>query len=168
MTAPHPTERAAAPRSAVDQLNALLVRLSGPPDFWDRPGGDWAGVPASPERREAVGDANAFYKLGSKALRRGESETAGQWLGQAVDHNHPGALLRLAVLFHRVRGLPELADTMFIVAEAGQYGHGDAPLLLRHYVTGVREHGAHQDPEFAEELHAAVEAGVAGPATPAG
>ncbi|MEV8536716.1 IclR family transcriptional regulator C-terminal domain-containing protein [Streptomyces sp. NPDC051211] len=143
-------------------LTALLSELSGPPDFWDRPDGDWGqptdGCPQT--QSEERSHANSCYRLLSKALRRDELEAAANWLGDAVEHEHPGAVFRLAVVIHREYGKDGREDVHFLVAEAARLGHGDAQLLLAQ-VTGQNSEGdvafaMVQDPEFIDEIRAAL------------
>ncbi|MEU9146535.1 IclR family transcriptional regulator C-terminal domain-containing protein [Streptomyces sp. NPDC048349] len=104
--------------------------------------------------------ANSCYRLGSKALRRDELEAAANWLGDAVEHEHPGAVFRLAVVIYREYGQDGREEVRFLVAEAARLGHGDAQLLLAQ-VTGQADEGDAasamvQDPEFIEEMRAAL------------
>lgn len=118
------------PEVAAEVLT-LMNQLTGPPDVWDRPDGDfgpqshlYSGVDT--DRRER---ANSLYRLGSKALRRGELSTAADWLGEAATAGHPGALFRLAVVVLRANtGWTQ--DAWFLVEEAARHGHGDAQRLL--------------------------------------
>lgn len=114
-------------------LAQLLAQLAGPHDFWDRPGGyfgpltDTYGLSA-----EERAHANSLYRIGSKALTRGELLRAEQWLGKASEAGHPGALFRLAALAGRVgrAGGDRREDVKFLVAEAARHGHSDARRLL--------------------------------------
>ncbi|MFD9795533.1 IclR family transcriptional regulator C-terminal domain-containing protein [Streptomyces sp. NPDC059070] len=86
-------------------LADLLAHLAGPPDFWDRPGGDFGPLSEAYELTRAQrAHANSRYRLGSKALVRGELRQAADWLGSAAAAGHPGALFRLAALTARVGG----------------------------------------------------------------
>ncbi|MFF2793139.1 IclR family transcriptional regulator C-terminal domain-containing protein [Streptomyces sp. NPDC058049] len=133
-------------------LADLLDRLAGPPDVWDRPDGDFGPLTASyglsQEERE---HANSMYRLGSKALRRGEMLRAAEWLGSAAEAGHPGALFRMAALTARTGG--SVDDVRFLVAEAARHKHGDAERLLAGTV-GRRISGGWtiQDPEFFDEV----------------
>ncbi|MFF0561464.1 hypothetical protein ACFYUZ_36085, partial [Streptomyces sp. NPDC004266] len=112
-------------------LLALRRKLQGPPDFWDRPDGDFGPLARlSLHGVEARKKANSFYRLGSKALLRGELAPAVDWLGTAAAAGHPGALFRLAVI--TLRTGPEWAEeARFLIVEAAQHGHGDARRLLQ-------------------------------------
>ncbi|MEU6482485.1 IclR family transcriptional regulator C-terminal domain-containing protein [Streptomyces sp. NPDC046887] len=124
------------------ELWVLRQQLIGEPDFWDRPEGyavpaddpGPSGGPSAVDQREA----NSRYRLGTRALRRGELATAGDWLGEAAQAGHPGALFRLAVVALRAGGDGGdeggggdwAAEVVFLVAEAARRGHGDARRLL--------------------------------------
>ncbi|MFE1384252.1 IclR family transcriptional regulator C-terminal domain-containing protein [Streptomyces sp. NPDC058740] len=112
-------------------LLALRRQLQGPPDFWDRPGGDF-GPPnhLSTQGTEARQRANSLYRLGSKALLRDELATAVDWLAAAAAAGHPGALFRLAVITLRA-GEEWEDDARYLLAEAAELGHGDARRLLQ-------------------------------------
>ncbi|MFF0431627.1 IclR family transcriptional regulator C-terminal domain-containing protein [Streptomyces sp. NPDC004327] len=112
-------------------LLALRRQLQGPPDFWDRPNGDFGPLDRlSPHSVEAREKANSLYRLGSKALLRGELAPAVDWLGAAAAEGHPGALFRLAVITLRA-GEEWEEDARFLLFEAAQHGHGDARHLLQ-------------------------------------
>ncbi|MGA4960412.1 IclR family transcriptional regulator domain-containing protein [Streptomyces lavendulocolor] len=112
-------------------LFALRRHLPGPPDFWDRPGGDFGPLDRlSPHGVEARQRANSFYRLGSKALLRGELAPAVDWLGVAAAAGHPGALFRLAVITLRA-GHEWEEDARFLLVQAADCGHGDAQYLLQ-------------------------------------
>ncbi|MGW9374075.1 IclR family transcriptional regulator domain-containing protein [Streptomyces xanthophaeus] len=157
--------RGECPEPAVPAgLTDLLAQIAGTPDFWDRPQGDWGlGLPqvSAPARREERANANSFYRLGSKALRRGELATAADLLGQATEHDHPGAFFRLAVVAHRQLGSAGRVEVRFLVAEAARLGHGDA-LALQAELKAEAVGGAGlgpvtvQDPEFTDEVRAAL------------
>ncbi|MEV8231352.1 hypothetical protein AB0P41_35885 [Streptomyces sp. NPDC079167] len=70
-----------------------------------------------------------MYRLGSKALGRGELSTAADLLGSAAAAGHPGALFRLALVALRF-GKDWKDNAWFLVAEAARHGHGDAQRLL--------------------------------------
>ncbi|WUC83318.1 hypothetical protein OHS33_36055 [Streptomyces sp. NBC_00536] len=54
-------------------LAQLLAQLAGPHDSWDRPGGYFGPLTrAYPLSVEDRAHANSLYRLGSKALLRGE------------------------------------------------------------------------------------------------
>lgn len=112
------------------ELWTLIDRLAGPPDFWDRPDGDFGSLTRlyglDVEERER---ANSLYRLGSKALGRGELPAAADWLGEAASAGHPGALFRLALVVLRARA-GSADDAWFLVDEAARHGHGDAKRLL--------------------------------------
>ncbi|MFD9303025.1 hypothetical protein ACFWCB_10175 [Streptomyces sp. NPDC060048] len=135
-------------------LAQLLAQLKGPHDYWDRPDGyfgpltDTYGLSA-----EQRAHANSLYRLGSKALLGGELLRAAQWLGEASEAGHPGALFRLAALAGRA-GYGRREDVLFLVAEAARHGHGDARHLLaatahRRPTTPV---WPVEDPQFFEEI----------------
>lgn len=151
-------------------LTDLLRELEGTGDFWDRPYG--TGGPAcdgaAEEERALV---NSLYRLGTKALRRGELAAAADLLGRAGEQGHPGALFRLAVVVHRRYGDEGREDAEFLVAEAARLGHGDARAMLEAALapetaggtatttgtTGDHGHGiAAQDAEFSGEVRAAL------------
>ncbi|MFG2986997.1 IclR family transcriptional regulator C-terminal domain-containing protein [Streptomyces sp. NPDC048258] len=140
-----------------------MAQLQGPADFWDRPEGDWAGVEpgalAGSTLLEARIHANSCYQLGSRALRRNDLEAATDWLSEAAEHGHPGALFRLAAVVHRVRAPGSQGDVSYLVGEAARLGHGDARVLLAQ-TSGrpVPAIGA-QDPEFADEVWSAFRLG---------
>ncbi|MER7111048.1 IclR family transcriptional regulator domain-containing protein [Streptomyces sp. NPDC000229] len=133
-------------------LTELLQELEGPEDFWDRPHD--VGGPASEDAAEAERSlANSLYRLGTKALRRDELATAADWLGQAAERGHPGALFRLAVVVHRRFGDEGRDDAAFLVAEAARHGHGDARAMLCGTAAGAAEaENPAQDPEFVGEV----------------
>ncbi|MFC7924600.1 IclR family transcriptional regulator domain-containing protein [Streptomyces cinereoruber] len=112
------------------ELLALMHQLTGPPDFWDRPDGDFGPLThvykLTTQERER---ANSHYRLGSKALGRGELAAAAGWLGAAASAGHPGAMIRLALVVLRT-GTDRTDDAWFLVEEAAQHGHGDAKRLL--------------------------------------
>ncbi len=151
-------------------LAELLGRLTGAPDFWDRPCGDFGPLTSeyalSAEKRA---HANSLYRLGTKALAREELESAADWLGAAAEAGHPGALFRLAALTARVRGQGH-ESVRFLVAEAARHGHGDARELLaasaHHASADSPAHSALEDPQFVDEVRAALRRGpLAEPAT---
>ncbi|MFG2773142.1 IclR family transcriptional regulator C-terminal domain-containing protein [Streptomyces sp. NPDC048350] len=137
-------------------LVELMGRLAGPPDFWDRPEGEFGPLTDTYETgREERERANSLYRLGSKALARDELVAAAQWLGEAASAGHPGALFRLAVVALRAGG--EWADDAgYLVAEAARHGHGDATRLLG--ALGHRRPGpgtataVPEDPRYYEEV----------------
>ncbi|WP_190344862.1 IclR family transcriptional regulator C-terminal domain-containing protein [Streptomyces venezuelae] len=128
-------------------------------DFWDRPQGDWGPPDTAPPAEEEAwweerAQANAFYVLGSRALRRGELKEAAHWLGRAADQEHPGSLFRLAVIACRMLGELGTPRAAFLVSEAARCGHADARYLMRRRLglpAGKERPGA-QDPEFYAEL----------------
>ncbi|MFD8951951.1 IclR family transcriptional regulator C-terminal domain-containing protein [Streptomyces xanthophaeus] len=115
-----------APAGLVD----LLAELEGAPDYWDRPDGDFGPLAGryglDRDGRERV---NSLYRLGSKALARGELAVAADWLGEAAEAGHPGALFRMAVVTLRA-GSDWADEARFLLAEAARHGHGDAHRLL--------------------------------------
>ncbi|WP_053687515.1 IclR family transcriptional regulator domain-containing protein [Streptomyces sp. IGB124] len=133
-------------------LADLLDQLAGPKDVWDRPDGDFGPLDdsygLSQEERE---HANSMYRLGSKALARGDLLRAANWLGSAAEAGHPGAMFRMAAVTSRAGGAVD--DVRFLVAEAARHGHGDAERLLAGTV-GRRISGTWtmQDPEFFDEV----------------
>ena len=137
------------------ELWALIDRLAGPRDFWDRPDGDFGSLThlygLDVEERER---ANSLYRLGSKALGRGELSAAADWLGEAASAGHPGALFRLALVVLRARTGWE-DDAWFLVGEAARHGHGDAERLLAAAARRFPSTSAPappEDPSFFEEL----------------
>jgi hypothetical protein len=107
-----------------------MDHLAGPPDFWDRPDGDFGPLSHLYELDvEARQQANSLYRLGSKALGRDELPTAADCLGSAAAAGHPGALFRLALV--ALRSDKDWKDNAwFLVAEAARHGHSDAQRLL--------------------------------------
>ncbi|MCK7627375.1 hypothetical protein MUU72_30500 [Streptomyces sp. RS10V-4] len=145
-------------------LAALLARLDGPPDFWDRPCGDFGPLTAAYVlTAEARQDANSWYRLGSRALAREELAAAADWLGAAAEAGHPGALFRMAALAARAGG-PGAEHVRFLVAEAARHGHGDARALLASAAGGDAGLGSPviEDPQFIDE----VRRGLAPPPAP--
>ncbi|WP_371591681.1 IclR family transcriptional regulator domain-containing protein [Streptomyces virginiae] len=140
-------------------LTATPDTEENPGDYWDRPQGDWGATDSTPPHDEEAwwderAEANSCYVLGSRALRRGELQEAAHWLGRAADHEHPGALFRLAVVACRVLGLVGTPRAVFLVSEAARCGHGDARALMRARLSlpaGTERPGA-QDPEFYDEV----------------
>ncbi|KUL37311.1 hypothetical protein ADL22_21810 [Streptomyces sp. NRRL F-4489] len=132
-------------------LAALLGRLGGPPDFWDRPCGDFGPLTAAhalpPEDRQ---NANSWYRLGSKALARDELAAAADWLGAAAEAGHPGALFRMAALAARTGW--ERGELRFLVAEAARHGHGDARALLAAGDASGAGSAVIEDPQFIDEV----------------
>ncbi|MFF4498789.1 IclR family transcriptional regulator domain-containing protein [Streptomyces sp. NPDC001546] len=144
-------------------LTATPATDEQPHDFWDRPGGDWGPTETAPSAEEEAwweerAQANAFYVLGSRALRRGELKQAAHWLGRAADYEHPGALFRLAVIACRMLGQPGTPRAVFLVSEAARCGHGDARYMMRRRLglPAGKERPCEQDPEFYGELAAAL------------
>lgn len=140
-------------------------------DYWDRPEGNWGQEGAAPPAEEEGwwderAQANTLYVLGSRALRRGELRQAAYWLGRAADHEHPGALFRLAVIARRILGTAGTDRTVFLISEAARFGHGDARALMRRRL-GLpegKERPGGQDPEFYPELAVALGYGDKAPA----
>ncbi|WEB38177.1 hypothetical protein MOV08_01875 [Streptomyces yunnanensis] len=136
-------------------LATLLAQLAGPPDFWDRPCGDFGPLTSQyPMTTEDRAHANSLYRLGSKALARHELPLAAQWLGEAAEAGHPGALFRLAALAART-GKGGGAGVRFLVAEAARHGHGDARALLKSMTgrtDGAAEAPRIEDPQFIDEV----------------
>ncbi|MFJ3902884.1 IclR family transcriptional regulator C-terminal domain-containing protein [Streptomyces sp. NPDC090025] len=149
------------PPEAQAELLTLVTRLSGPPDFWDRPDGDFGPLThlydLDPAERA---EANSHYRLGSKALDRHELATAADWLGRAASAGHPGALFRLTLVVLRA-GADWEDEAWFLIEEAARHGHGDAAALLAEarsdrVVPAVRE--PVQDPVFLAEIRRALDA----------
>ncbi|MDV5143172.1 IclR family transcriptional regulator C-terminal domain-containing protein [Streptomyces sp. SBC-4] len=143
-----------APEAGAELLT-LIDRLAGPPDCWDRPDGDFGSLThlydLDVEERER---ANSLYRLGSKALGRGELPAAADWLGEAASAGHPGALFRLALVVLRASA-EWTDDAWFLVGEAARHGHGDAKRLLAAATGCFPSSGAParpEDPSFFEEL----------------
>ncbi|WP_331739544.1 hypothetical protein OG590_38475 (plasmid) [Streptomyces goshikiensis] len=136
-------------------LADLLAHLAGPPDHWDRPVGDFG--PLSHLYRLTGSEralANSMYRLGSKALARGDLERAAECLGAAGEAGHPGALFRLAVV--SARAGEALDDVRFLVAEAARHGHSDAERLLAATSGRLAGRPDIEDPEYIGELHLAL------------
>ncbi|MFE9406368.1 IclR family transcriptional regulator C-terminal domain-containing protein [Streptomyces sp. NPDC006530] len=136
------------------QLLALMGRLAGAPDHWDRPDGDFGPLSHNYHLdREARAQANSLFRLGSKALARDELSTAADWLGQAASAGHPGALFRLAVAALRA-GEDWAQEATFLIAEAARHGHGDARRLLAGTARRPPDAGPVrvEDPTFFDEV----------------
>jgi DNA-binding IclR family transcriptional regulator len=124
-------------------LTALLDSLKGAPDFWDRPDGNWGFHSIAPEVEDTAGiqarkDANSAYRLGSKALLRGDLEVARSCFARAREQHHPGAAFRAAVTV--LRGSESgpapghvPARVWELLEEASGFGHDDARYLLSAY-----------------------------------
>ncbi|MBT2439968.1 hypothetical protein J7E93_07505 [Streptomyces sp. ISL-36] len=137
------------------EILTLMRQLAGPPDFWDRPDGAFGPqthlYDLDAEGRER---ANSLYRLGSKALSRGELPTAADWLGEAASAGHPGALFRLALVALRANAI-WADDAWFLIEEAAWHGHGDAERLLAAAAGRLPASGAPpqtEDPSFFEEV----------------
>ncbi|MFE5923072.1 hypothetical protein [Streptomyces sp. NPDC056468] len=144
----------------------LLALLAGPADFWDRPAGDWpvrggGGEGFQREVSEARQDANAAYRLGTKALRRRDLDGAEAWFAVACEQQHPGAAFRAALTrvlamappasgvvgqvqggksFRLVSHLGSGKTHAFIsLAWAARWGHGDAQHLIGRLRTDAGE-----------------------------
>ncbi|MFE4023946.1 IclR family transcriptional regulator C-terminal domain-containing protein [Streptomyces sp. NPDC059101] len=108
---------------------------------------------------EARAHANSLYRLGSKALARGELASAADWLGAAAEAGHPGALFRMAAVAARTlcgRG----EHVRFLVAEAARHGHGDARALLEFMTVpgaGPDDPPAIEDLQFIDEVREGME-----------
>ncbi|MFF0591998.1 hypothetical protein [Streptomyces antibioticus] len=131
----------------------LLAEFRAPADFWDRPSGDWGTSPTAGPAAHALGDderrrdANSAYRLGTKALRREDLETARHWFEIASEQEHPGAAFRLtAVHLREHRKADEKTSPLVInfmgggkaaaavvavewLFRAARWGHGDAAYL---------------------------------------
>jgi DNA-binding IclR family transcriptional regulator len=145
-------------------LAALLDSLKGAPDFWDRPDGNWGFHSITPEGGGADGfearrDANSAYRLGSKALLRGDLEMAQGCFDRAREQRHPGAAFRAAVTV--LRGseggqAPESVPSRAweLLEEASRFGHGDAQYLLGAYRRGFESTAvAHGESGSQSDLH---------------
>ncbi|MFI5987791.1 IclR family transcriptional regulator C-terminal domain-containing protein [Streptomyces sp. NPDC051555] len=131
-------------------LAHLLAQLAGPPDHWDRPEGDFGPLSHLYRlTRKERALANSLYRLGSRALARGELERAAQCLGAAAEAGHPGALFRLAVVTSRT-GLVD--EVKFLVAEAARHGHSDAERLLAATAGRLAGRPQIEDPHYIGEL----------------
>ncbi|MFE5538732.1 IclR family transcriptional regulator C-terminal domain-containing protein [Streptomyces sp. NPDC056492] len=130
---------------------------STPREYWDRPDGDWGPLASSDalDRRE---HANSCYRMGSKALRRGDGHMAVTWLTNACMELHPGAAFRLAVAlwrpaYDRGRAAEVREQVLGVLDAAVRFGHADAQVLLDLYTRSEpQEYGFQptdwQDPEF--------------------
>ncbi|WP_329391379.1 hypothetical protein OG625_40325 (plasmid) [Streptomyces sp. NBC_01351] len=122
--------RSRAPRAATE-------RNTGPQphkDYWDRPEGNW-GLLVGPDALERREHANSCYRLGSKALRRGNGHLAVTWLKNACMEFHPGAAFRLAVAlwreaYDRGQAAAVREEVLGVLAAAARFGHADARILL--------------------------------------
>ncbi|MFD0367678.1 IclR family transcriptional regulator C-terminal domain-containing protein [Streptomyces sp. NPDC127114] len=137
------------------ELLTLVTRLSGPPDYWDRPHGDFGPLTHLYELdAEQRSRANSMYRLGSKALLRRELATAADLLGEAASAGHPGGLFRLAVVV--LRTSEEWRDeARFLLEEAARHGHGDARRLLddtSDHPAGEAAGAPVEDPQFLDEI----------------
>ncbi|MEE1752860.1 IclR family transcriptional regulator domain-containing protein [Streptomyces sp. SP18CS02] len=148
-------------RQLRDQLAGVRHQLTGTPHFWDRPDGDFGPLTAAYGRERAVRErANSLFRLGSRALGRGELATAADWLGEAAEAGHPGALFRMAAV--ALRATADWGEEVkFLVAEAARHGHGDARRLLAATAhrrpapgTAIREV---EDPEYFDEIRAGLD-----------
>ncbi|MFE1413440.1 IclR family transcriptional regulator C-terminal domain-containing protein [Streptomyces sp. NPDC058746] len=122
--------RSRAPRAATE-------RNTGPQphrDYWDRPEGNW-GLLVGPDALERREHANSCYRMGSKALRRGDGHLAITWLKNACMELHPGAAFRLAVAlwreaYDRGQAATVREEVLGVLAAAARFGHADAQILL--------------------------------------
>ncbi|MEU4205945.1 hypothetical protein AB0F64_39355 [Streptomyces sp. NPDC026294] len=180
-----------------ERLRQQLLAQAQPRDHWDRPGGDWGGHPCRPpllvcSRRF---EANSAYRIGSKALQRGENETAASLFHCALEARHPGAAFRLLATAARrstaahQQGNGHLLGMRAAVRylrRAAAWGHGDAWQLLDWIGSPPTGPGPHrpkgeaaqnpttgytpQDPDFYPEvrlfLYHLMTAGPAEPARP--
>lgn len=137
-------------------------RMPGPEphrDYWDRPGGHWGGLLVGRDALDRREQANSCYRMGSKALRRGDGRFAVTWLKNACMEFHPGAAFRLAVALWREaydQGRVEAVreEVLGVLEAAARFGHEDAQILLglhaQSQLPPVRgEPVAWQDPEYA-------------------
>ncbi|MEU9088204.1 IclR family transcriptional regulator C-terminal domain-containing protein [Streptomyces sp. NPDC048357] len=139
-----------APTGLVD----LMAELAGPPDHWDRPDGDFGPLTGLYRLdRDGWERVNSLYRMGSKALGRGELAVAANWLGEAAAAGHPGAMFRMAVAMLRA-GEDWADEALFLVAEAARHGHGDAGRLLAGLAhrRPAREAPECEDTEYFEEV----------------
>ncbi|KOG71153.1 hypothetical protein [Streptomyces rimosus] len=126
----------------MERLRQQLLAQARPRDHWDRPGGDWGGHPRQPPSLVSPlrSGANSHYRIGSRALHRGETETAESLFHCALsDAGHPGAAFRvLAAAARRStaahqqgRGhLLGMRAAVRYLQRAAAWGHGDARQLL--------------------------------------
>lgn len=122
--------RSPVPRAAAGRLPVLPTHR----DYWDRPEGNW-GLLVGPDALERREHANSCYRMGSKALRRGDGHLAVTWLKNACMEFHPGAAFRLAVAlwrdpYDRGQALSVREKVLGVLAAAARFGHGDAQILL--------------------------------------
>lgn len=135
-------------------LVELMAELAGPPDHWDRPDGDLGPLSGLYGLdRDGWERANSLYRMGSKALGRGELAVAANWLGEAAEAGHPGAMFRMAVVTLRA-GEDWADEALFLVAEAARHGHADAGRLLAGLAhrRPTREAPECEDPTYFEEV----------------
>ncbi|WP_323145311.1 IclR family transcriptional regulator C-terminal domain-containing protein [Streptomyces sp. NBC_01565] len=167
-------------RAAItDGLEVLLAGSRGSADAWDRPEGDWGeGLSGLAEEEAAARrEANSCYRLGSKALLRGDLELAELWLRSAYAQDHPGAAFRLAVAVHR-RGTRQeqgghaeaQAAIVSLLSQAALWGHSGARRALGRSGPGKTAEGEGDagvdDADLASELAAALHEGTAPAAVP--
>lgn len=115
------------------------ARVPGPQphrDYWDRPEGNWGGLLVGRDALERREHANSCYRMGSKALRRGDGRFAVTWLKNACMELHPGAAFRLTVALWREaydRGQTEAVreEVLGVLEAAARFGHEDAQILLK-------------------------------------
>ncbi|MFD0352907.1 hypothetical protein ACFVHW_04045 [Streptomyces sp. NPDC127110] len=134
-------------RLTADRLRTPVRDRDG---VWDMPDGDWVPEGATDAQREA----NVFYRLGSKALRRDDLDTAARWLVLAMPENHPGAVFRLAAAASRMNSSRTDWAVRILVGLACVLEHGDA-VRLRPLLSNRRapvKAGTWEDPEFAPEI----------------
>ncbi|MDX3540118.1 IclR family transcriptional regulator C-terminal domain-containing protein [Streptomyces sp. MB09-01] len=146
--------RAGSPRAAAERMPAPRP----PRDHWDRPGGDW-GLLVGPDALERREHANSCYRMGSKALRRGDGRPAVTWLKNACMELHPGAAFRLAVAlwreaYDRGRSAAVREEVLGVLEAAARFGHGDARILLDFHARSQlslaqrSQAAAWQDPDY--------------------
>ncbi|MFJ7592988.1 IclR family transcriptional regulator C-terminal domain-containing protein [Streptomyces sp. NPDC097617] len=139
---------------------ATGARVPGPQpgrDHWDRAGGDW-GLLVGTDALERREHANSCYRMGSKALRRGDGRLAITWLKNACMELHPGAAFRLAVAlwreaYDRGRSAAVREEVLGVLEAAARFGHGDARILLDFHARSQlslaqSQAAAWQDPDF--------------------
>ncbi|MEU7147006.1 hypothetical protein AB0B15_03040 [Streptomyces sp. NPDC045456] len=150
--------RAAITKPEAERVHQHILALAQPQDHWDRPGGDWGGHPRRPRSQvpRLRTDANSDYRIGSKALHRGEDITAEALLYCGLAAQHPGAAFRLLVAVARRstaaqgRGRGHLLGMRALVRylrRAAAWGHGDA----QHLLTWLDSRAAGRKGEAAQE-----------------
>jgi hypothetical protein len=102
--------------AAGDEDECRLIASASSLDYWDQPDGPW---------RDGE-DTNVCYRLGGRALARGEAPEF--WLRRAVEGQHAGGYFRMALALLRRNGGTEFVGYL----RAAQFrGHADAEPLLK-------------------------------------